>query len=507
MNATAVSEKPRQSAAALWNISFGFLGIQVGFALQTANMSRIFQSLGSSLDDLPALWIAAPLTGLLVQPIIGHMSDRTWLGRLGRRRPYFVAGAILAALSLFLMPLSSSLFMAAILLWALDASLNITMEPFRAFVGDMLRKDQHTSGYAVQTAFIGAGAVVGSIFPELLDKWGVSNSVSGGGIPDTVRYSFWVGGAALFVAVLWTVLSTKEYSPAEMAAFGESADHPDGDETLRALASRTLGSSLVWIGAGVLVLLAVLEWQLEKEVYVLAGLLIAYGLASIIAILLARGGSTNNMLAHIVGDFSGMPPVMKRLALAQFFSWSALFIMWINTTPVVARDFFHSPDPASAGFQDAGNWVGVLFAVYNGVAAIAALALLPPLARSVGKARTHMICLLAGALGYASFFLIKDPKLLVVSEVGIGIAWASILAMPYAILASSLPQRKLGIYMGLFNIFIVIPQLLVATVMGSIMKAFFPDEPIWTMLAAAIVMTLAALAMLRVRTDEGTAAG
>ena len=502
MNLTAVSEKPRQSVAALWNISFGFLGIQVGFALQTANMSRIFQSLGSSLDDLPALWIAAPLTGLLVQPIIGHMSDRTWLGRLGRRRPYFVAGAILAALSLILMPLSSSLFMAAILLWALDASLNITMEPFRAFVGDMLRKDQHTAGYAVQTAFIGAGAVVGSIFPELLDKWGVSNTVAGGGIPDTVRYSFWVGGAALFVAVLWTVLTTKEYSPVEMAAFGESAEHPDGDETLRALASRTLGSSLVWIAAGVLVLLAVLEWQLEKEVYVLAGLLIVYGLASIIAIQLARGGSTNNMLAHIVGDFSGMPPVMKRLALAQFFSWSALFIMWINTTPVVARDFFHSPDPASAGFQDAGNWVGVLFAVYNGVAAIAALALLPPLARSVGKARTHMICLLAGALGYASFFLIRDPKLLIVSEIGIGIAWASILAMPYAILASSLPQRKLGIYMGLFNIFIVIPQLLVATVMGSIMKAFFPDQPIWTMLAAAIVMSLAALAMLRVKTDE-----
>ena len=502
MNLTAVSEKPRQSVAALWNISFGFLGIQVGFALQTANMSRIFQSLGSSLDDLPALWIAAPLTGLLVQPIIGHMSDRTWLGRLGRRRPYFVAGALLAALSLFLMPLSSSLFMAAILLWALDASLNITMEPFRAFVGDMLRKDQHTAGYAVQTAFIGAGAVVGSIFPELLDKWGVSNTVAGGGIPDTVRYSFWVGGAALFLAVLWTVLTTKEYSPVEMAAFGESAEHPDGDETLRALASRTLGSSLAWIGAGVVVLLAVLELQLEKEVYVLAGLLIVYGLASIIAILLARRGSTNNMLAHIVGDFSGMPPIMKRLALAQFFSWSALFIMWINTTPVVARNFYHSPDPASAGFQDAGNWVGVLFAVYNGVAAIAALALLPPLARSVGKARTHMICLLAGALGYASFFMIKDPQLLIVSEIGIGVAWASILAMPYAILASSLPQRKLGIYMGLFNIFIVIPQLLVATVMGSIMKAFFPDEPIWTMLAAAIVMSLAALAMLRVKTDD-----
>jgi maltose/moltooligosaccharide transporter len=243
---------------------------------------------------------------------------------------------------------------------------------------------------------------------------------------------------------------------------------------------------------------------LEKEVYLLGGLLIAYGLASIAAIRLARAGRSANMLANIVGDFSGMPTIMKRLALVQFFSWSALFIMWINTTPVVARNFFHSPDPASAGFQDAGNWVGVLFAIYNGVAAVAALALLPLLSRAVGKARTHMICLLCGAAGYLSFLIIRDPKLLIVSEIGIGIAWASILAMPYAILASSLPQRKLGIYMGLFNIFIVIPQLLVATVMGSIMKAFFPDQPIWTMLAAAVVMAIAALAMLRVSPDDGT---
>jgi maltose/moltooligosaccharide transporter len=209
------------------------------------------------------------------------------------------------------------------------------------------------------------------------------------------------------------------------------------------------------------------------------------------------------MLANIVGDFSGMPAIMKRLALVQFFSWSALFIMWINTTPVVARNFYMSPDPASAGYQDAGNWVGVLFAVYNGVAAISALALLPWLARAIGKARTHMICLACGAAGYASFFVIRDPKMLVLSEIGVGIAWASILAMPYAILASSLPQRKLGIYMGLFNIFIVVPQLLVATVMGSIMKAFFPDQPIWTMLAAALVMAVASLAMVRVQNVEG----
>ena len=499
----AASEKPRQSLAGLWNISFGFFGIQIGFALQNSNMSRIFQTLGSSLDDLPALWVAAPLTGLLVQPIVGHLSDRTWLGRLGRRRPYFIAGAILAALSLVLMPLSSTLFMAAVLLWALDASLNITMEPFRAFVGDMLRKEQHTAGYAVQTAFIGAGAVLGSIFPFLLDRWGVPNVAPAGGIPETVRISFWVGGAALFLAVLWTVLTTREYSPDELTAFGDHEEEASEERTVATLANRSFGTSAVWVALGICVLFAVVELGLEKEVYLLGGLLIAYGLANAAGIALARAGRTSNMLANIVGDFSGMPEIMKRLALAQFFSWSALFIMWINTTPVVARNFYMAPDPASAGYQDAGNWVGVLFAVYNGVAAIAALVMLPWLARSIGKARTHMLCLLCGAAGYASFFLIKDPKMLVLSEIGIGIAWASILAMPYAILASSLPQRKLGIYMGLFNIFIVVPQLLVATVMGSIMKAFFPDEPIWTMLAAALVMVLAALAMLRVQSVEG----
>jgi maltose/moltooligosaccharide transporter len=494
--------KPRQSWAGLWNISFGFFGIQIGFALQNSNMSRIFQTLGSSLDDLPALWVAAPLTGLLVQPIIGHMSDKTWLGRLGRRRPYFLAGAILAGLSLLLMPLAPVLLMAALLLWLLDASLNISMEPFRAFVGDMLPKDQHTSGYAVQTAFIGAGAVVGSIFPYALDYFGVANEAAPGVIPDTVKYSFWFGGVALFAAVMWTVLATDEYSPDEMRRFGGEAEATAENPTLRALAARSLGSSAIWIAAGVLVALAVAPFGLEKEVYLLAGLLIAYGLASIIAISLAKGGNSSNMLSSIIGDFSGMPPVMKKLAVVQFFSWSALFIMWINTTPVVAQYFFGSANAESVAYQEAGNWVGVLFAVYNGVAAIAALTLLPALAKRIGKVKTHMIGLLCGAAGYASFFLLRDPTQLLIAEIGIGIAWASILAMPYAILASSLPQSKLGIYMGLFNVFIVVPQLLVATVMGSIMKAFFPDQPIYTMAFAAAVMAIAALAMLRVRADE-----
>jgi maltose/moltooligosaccharide transporter len=295
------------------------------------------------------------------------------------------------------------------------------------------------------------------------------------------------------------VLTTKEYSPDEMRAFGDGSDQHDASATLRALAARGIGSGIAWLVAGAVVALSVAPFDLEKEVYLLGGLLIAYGLASIIAILLARSGSTTNMLSSIVGDFSGMPTIMKRLAVAQFFSWSALFIMWINTTPVVAQYFYGSADAATPQYQDAGNWVGVLFAIYNGVAAVAALTLLPLLARSIGKVRTHLVCLLAGAGGYASFFLIRDPQWLILSEIGIGIAWASILAMPYAILAGSLPQSKLGVYMGLFNIFIVVPQLLVATVMGTIMKAFFPGDPIWTMAFAAGVMGLAALATLRVR--------
>ena len=498
----AAAEKPRQSLAGLWNISFGFFGIQIGFALQNSNMSRIFQTLGSSLDDLPALWVAAPLTGLLVQPIIGHMSDRTWLGRLGRRRPYFLTGAILAALSLLLMPLSQVLLMAALLLWVLDASLNISMEPFRAFVGDMLPRDQHTAGYAVQTAFIGAGAVVGSIFPYLLEHWGVANEAGAGQIPDTVRYSFWAGGVALFAAVMWTIVTTREYSPEEVSAFDDGEIEHDGTVTIRALAARTLTSSIAWIAAGAAIAAGTDAFGLEKEVYLLGGLLIAYGLASIVGIQMAKGGRSSNMLSSIVGDFSGMPPLMKKLALAQFFGWSALFIMWINTTPVVAQYFFGSADANSAAYQEGGNWVGVLFATYNGVAAVAALTLLPFLARRIGKVKTHIIGLLCGALGYASFFLFKDANQLLIAEVGVGIAWASILAMPYAILASNLPQKKLGIYMGLFNVFVVVPQLLVATVMGSIMKAFFPDEPIYTMAFAAAVMALAALAMTRVSEEK-----
>ena len=490
-------DKPRQGFAGLWNISFGFFGIQIGFALQNANMSRIFQSLGEDLEKLPGLWAAAPLTGLLVQPIIGHLSDRTWLGRLGRRRPYFLAGAILATIALFVMPESPSIWFAAMMLWLLDASLNISMEPFRAFVGDMLRKDQHGAGYAVQTAFIGAGAVVGSLFPSLMEAMGVANVAPPGQIPDTVRYAFWLGGIALFLAVLWTVVTTTEYSPEQMAGFAAAEGGAEAAPT-RALALHSYGTSALWIAGGLVVAIAQQRFGLLREVLLLGALLAGYGVASMAAIALARRGHEKNMLSSIVGDLSGMPPLMKRLALVQFFSWSALFIMWINTTPIVAQYHFGSTDTASAAYQEAGNWVGQLFAIHNAVATVAALTLLPWLVARIGSARTHIIGLVCGAIGFGSFFLLRDPTHLIASEVFIGVFWASVLAMPYAILASSLPQAKLGVYMGLFNMFIVIPQLLVATVMGSIMKAFFPGQPIYTMAFAATTLLLAAAAMARV---------
>ena len=494
-------EKPRQGFWGLWNISFGFFGIQIGFALQNSNMSRVFQTLGANMDDLPALWIAAPLTGLIVQPIIGYLSDKTW-NRLGRRKPYFLTGAIFASLSLFIMPLSPSLgaplLLAAAMLWVLDASLNISMEPFRAFVGDMLRTDQHSAGYAVQTAFIGTGAVIGSIFPFALEALGVANVAVGGAIPDTVKYSFWFGATALLSAVLWTVVTTREYDPEQLRAFERQQISKSNDNTGMQLANKSLWSGFFWIAIGACLTILVYFWGLEKEMYLLAGLLVGYGILSGIAIARARRGKTSDMLANLVGDFAGMPPLMKRLALVQFFSWSALFIMWINTTPVVTQYVFGSTDTSSIAYNDGANWVNLLFTVYNGVAAIAALTLLPFLARRFGQVITHIVCLTLGAAGFLMFTIIHDPHALIVAEVGIGIAWASILSMPYAILASNLPQAKLGVYMGLFNIFIVVPQLLVATLMGQLMLWLFPDDPIWTMLFASIAWVLAALAMVRV---------
>ena len=347
-------------------------------------------------------------------------------------------------------------------------------------------------------------AVVAAIFPWLLEQFGVSNVAPAGEIPDTVKWSFWAGAAALFFAIGWTVVTTREFSPEEMAAF-EADQEAQAGQSVRALAAKTYVSAGVWIALGLAILLAVEPLALEKEIFLLGGLLVSYGVLSAVAISMAKQGKHANMLSSIVGDFSGMPDTMKRLALVQFFSWSSLFIMWIYSGPIVSQYFYGSADPTTAAYNEGANWWNLIYTVQNAVAAVAALALLPVLSRKLGKARTHTLCLLLGALGFLGYFVLRDPKLLLLCEALKGIAWASILAMPYAILASSLPQAKLGIYMGLFNIFIVVPQLLVATIMGSLMNAFFPAEPIWTMLFAAGSWALAALAMLRVNVPGETA--
>ncbi len=490
-------EKPRQGFWGLWNISFGFFGIQVAFGLQSSNMSRVFQTLGADLDKLAILFIAGPVTGLIVQPLVGHFSDRTW-GRFGRRRPYFLAGAILAALSMVGLPNAPILLVAAVFMWLMDASLNTTMEPFRAFVGDMVGDSQRSSGYAFQTAFIGAGAVLGSLAPKMFNWLGVANTAPENIVPPSVRYSFYLAAAAILIAVLWTVFNTREYAPDELKAFdrkGESADRAP-------LPMVAPANGLWWLIGGAL-LLGVVRWfALDKQLYILGGSLVAFGLAQITN---RASRSGLGAISHILNDLAHMPDMMKRLAVAQFFSWIALFIMWIYTTPVVTQYVYHATDTVSKAYNEGADWVGVLSSIYNGVAALAAFAL-PVLANRLGAAKTHMVCLLIGAASYAAFLVIRDQYTLILPEIGIGIAWASILTMPYVILSATLPQDKLGIYMGIFNFFIVLPQLLIATIMGGIIQSFFPTEPVWTMLVAALMMVLAGLAMLRVRDSQAAVA-
>ncbi|MGV3511781.1 MAG: MFS transporter [Novosphingobium sp.] len=483
-------QKPKQGFWGLWNISFGYFGIQIAFALQNANVSRIFQSLGSSVDNLAFLWIAGPVTGLIVQPLIGYYSDRTW-GFLGRRRPYFLAGAVMAGLALLGLPNTGLLLLAAAFLWLLDASLNVAMEPFRAFAGDMTPDDQRAQAFAFQTCFIGAGAVLGSLAPALFNWLGIANVAPEGMIPPSVRYSFYLGAAAMILSVGWTVLRVREYSPEELAVFETGADNfPEaGHEPLVYPRSGPL-----WVGAGLAVLALVETLALDKQLYVLGAGLTAFGLIQIgVRVTTAKGA-----LAHIVSDLAQMPVQMRQLACAQFFTWIGFFIVWIYTTPVVTAQAFGAIDTASLAYNQGADWVGVMFAFYNAVAAIAAF-LLPVLARHIGNAATHAIGLLCGAVGFVGILLIRDPHLLLLPMVGMGIAWASVLSMPYVILTRVLPPRKFGIYIGIFNFFIVIPQLVVATLMGGVMRSFFPGEPRWTMLVAALMMAAAAAAMMLVK--------
>jgi maltose/moltooligosaccharide transporter len=502
--------KPRLTFWQIWNMSFGFLGIQFGFALQNANVSRIFETLGARVEDIPILWIAAPVTGLLVQPVIGYFSDRTW-NRLGRRRPYFLGGAILASLALVLMPNAPALWVAAGMLWIMDASINVSMEPFRAFVGDNLPSEQRTIGFAMQSFFIGIGAVVASVMPWVLtQRFGVANEAARGVIPDSVRLSFYLGAAVFLLAVLWTVLRSREYSPEEMASFSDPRAHGESRREARsAEESHAHGADQIRLG-GVLLAAGVLasSWLVWKGIYqvlVLSGGLAAVGILLAVSGLLQRGGRHDGGFVTILNDLQDMPRTMRQLAWVQFFSWFALFAMWIYTTAAVTRHVYGTTDTTSALYNEGANWVGVCFGVYNGIAAAVAF-LIPVLARKTSRKTAHAVCLLAGAAGLFSIFVITEPRLLLASMVGIGIAWASILSMPYAILTGALPPAKLGYYMGVFNFFIVIPQIVAAAVLGFFVSRLFGGEAVYALAVGGGSLSLAAALTLRVEDRDDAAA-
>lgn len=506
-----LTARPRLTRLAIWNMCVGFFGIQIGFGLQNANTSRIFQTLGAEVDSLAILWIAAPLTGLIVQPIIGHFSDKTW-GPLGRRRPYFLFGAIATTLALVFMPNAPVLWMAAATLWIMDAAINVTMEPFRAFVGDNLPEEQRTTGYAMQSFFIGTGAVFASCLPWLLTQAGVANTAPEGIVPDSVRISFYVGAAFMLTAVLWTVFSTKEYSPEQIDAFEGARPAPVSDEALRP-AARYVSGGIVWLALGAIACLAVwlvrdqaaalpsgaLDWRkaVGKELYVLAGFVAGFGTLQLLVAAFRRAAKSNG-LTEILDDMFGMPETMRGLAVVQFFSWFALFAMWIYTTAAVTAVHFGSSDTTSVAYNQGADWVGVLFGIYNGVAALVAFAL-PVLARRVGKRGAHAVALAMGGFGLIGIFLIRDPQMLWLPMIGVGIAWASIVSIPYAILSSAVPGRKMGVYMGVFNIFIVVPQLVAATLLGLMLNALFQSQAIWALVVGGISFFIAAAMSLRVR--------
>jgi maltose/moltooligosaccharide transporter len=488
-------QKPTLSFWQIWNMCFGFFGVQVGFGLQNANVSRIFQTLGAEVDDLAILWIAAPLTGLLVQPIIGYMSDRTW-GRLGRRRPYFFYGALATTAALLIMPNSPALWVAAGMLWIMDASINVTMEPFRAFVGDMLPQHQRTRGFAMQSFFIGAGAVLASALPWMMTNWfSVANVAEAGIVPPSVKIAFYLGAAFLLAAVMWTVISTKEYPPEDLQRF-EKAERASSSSASAAGARSpspavftTAGALWLIAGAGFTFLIARLS--LENELYVLSIGGAAFGALQLLAGYLKEQGNTGNAFSEIIDDLFQMPKTMKQLAVVQFFSWFALFSMWIYSTSAVTQYHFGTNDPASALYNQGADWVGLLFAAYNGFAALAAF-LIPIMARITGRKGAHALSLLCGGAGLASFMVIRDPSLLWISMIGVGIAWASILSVPYAILSGALPSAKMGVYMGIFNFFIVIPQLTAASILGLLVRWIFEGEPIYALVLGGASMALAA---------------
>ena len=489
--------KPSLPLLSIINMAVGFFGLQIGFALQNANASRIFTSLGSEPDKLALFWLAGPVTGLIMQPIVGYLSDRTWT-RFGRRRPYFLLGALLASFALIFMPYSPALWIAASSLWILDASLNISMEPFRAFVGDNLNTKQRTLGYAIQGFFIGAGGYVGSKLPEWATAMGSANTADANAVPDSVKVAFLVGAALLFVSVLFTVIFSREYDPDTLEAF-EAAD----DSALAAArkdlrpvpAPGWFNRRGLVAGAVAIALFALIQFgPAERQLAVFAALVLILA-----ALLLYNGarlakGRAAGMIGSLMDDLATMPGLMKRLALVQFTSWFAFFTLWVYLNSAVTSHHFGTTDPTSTAFGEGSLAVNDIFAIYSLVAWGFSL-LIPVGTKAIGLKPFYALSLIIGGLSFISIWLFP-PSLFWLSAVGIGIVWACVLTLPYALLSDALPASRMGTYMGIFNYFIVIPQLVVGTVMGSVLTGLLGGQTVLTLVVAGCVMMLGALLLV-----------
>ena len=483
----------RLSSWAIANMCCGLFGVQIVWGLQNVDTSRIFQALGAALDQLPILWIAGPITGLLVQPIIGHLSDRTW-GPLGRRRPYILGGAIVSAIALVLMPNVHSLWAATVMLWLLTGATNVAMEPFRALVADSVPEEQRTIAYAMQVSFIGIGAVVASILPWLLAHLGVANTAVPGILPASLRAAFAIGAAGLLVSVGITVVTTTERPPGELA--GEREAIPRAEWRASSFANLVRFGAL-WSLAGAVIAIAAALEHYPRELYLIAALCVLLGVGQWATAWRARHGARPTGLLEIIDDVLHMPRVMRRLAVVQFFTWFGLFAMWIYVVPAVAERSGAGTNPSSFAYNASADWVGVMFALYNGVAALGSL-LLPRLVTLIGRREAHALCLLFGMAGLLGFAIITDERWLWVPAVAIGVAWASILSIPYAMVSSAVPPQRMGVFMGIHNVFLVLPQLVATAVLGWIVDDLFGDHPSLALVLAAFSFAIAAALTLTI---------
>lgn len=494
---TASRQKPNLPVLAIFNMAVGFFGLQIGFALQNANASRIAQSLGADYDKLALFWLAGPVTGLILQPVIGYMSDRTW-GRFGRRRPFFLIGALMASFALIFMPNSPYLWIAAASLWILDSALNISMEPFRAFVGDNLNSKQRTAGYAMQGFFIGLGTYIGSKLPEWMGLLGAENIAEAGTIAPSVKWAFAAGAALLFLSVLWTTLTSSEYSPDELERF-EAAD--TSDMAAQRKAPRVVpkpGFFSFWGGVALAVaavlIAVVFIFDTEKQFIIFAALVAIFGGMFVYNSARLKAGRAPGFVGTLMDDFATMPKVMRRLALVQFTSWFAFFILWVYLTPAITSHHFGSADTASTAYGNGALAVNNIFALYGIVSMFFALAI-PVLTRFMGVKPFYALALLIGGASFAGLYFM-GPNMFWINATGIGIVWACVLTLPYVLLADALPPSRMGTYMGIFNFFIVIPQLVVGTVMGAVLSTFLQNEPIRTLLLAGGIMALGAVLLI-----------